>query len=458
MTVYSLNSLPEHIKETPFYKERLNEVDDEYLDALDYNDKDIPIHYLDFEDPKFLSRALRIITYWQIEDYPLIVYQYFDEYRDNYLELQTFLEKKLKENTGETNVYEHFLKFLHIDHDYILRFGCCVGSYHAIEHGLSFGNKLENKSLQYLCEGGFLSCLKLIFSKIDKKKISFLSGTKGAAIGGQLEIMKYLFDEYKDLSTEDKENNPLFITLTSADAIKATSTVDPKCKVIKFLVENGCPSHSIEFIESGSLDCIKYALSKNLIKKETSMLPLCGRARKDLIEIFYNTGFNFAPECYAMVVYGRKQKTTYECIEYLLEIGCPIDTEEITDLDTIISFDDAKTLRLLMENNFGIELTIFESIQCIDSKAIKCFEYIMSSKYWLNGSISIDDNLYSHVELDNNLEYAKIMLKYNYPREDFKLTYGDFNETSKLLFEYGFPVKKPQSKPKKKSVKSSSDN
>ena len=171
MTVYSLNTLPQHIKDTPVYQQLVDQAEDEdELDNLDYDDKLISINYLDLEDPKFFSRTLKIAKYWQIDYHPLIVYQYLDDNRDSYDVIKTFLEKKLKEFPTESSLYNHFLEFLYVDHDHILRWACVTGSYHAIEYGFSIGNKLEDKALFLLCNYGFFSCLQLIFTKVDKEE------------------------------------------------------------------------------------------------------------------------------------------------------------------------------------------------------------------------------------------------------------------------------------------------
>ena len=169
------------------------------------------------------------------------------------------------------------------------------------------------------------------------------------------------------------------------------------------------------------------------------MLELCRRGEKDLIEVLYNAGFIFDSDCYNQLIYSRN---TFDCFEFLLSIGCPIDTEDRLDITELIKKDDVRTLKLIIENNFGEELTDYEAINSVNYKAIKCFEYIMSSNFWVNVNIFVDEiDLYDIVEKNNEIEYAKIMLKYNFPRRDFKLDHGIYNETQKLLFEYGFPTR-----------------
>ena len=438
MTVYSLNTLPEHIKETPFYKERLNDVDDEDLDVLSYDDKDIPILYLKFEDPKFLSRALKIINYWHIDDYPLIVYQYLDENRDRYDDIRSFLEKKLKEYPSESSLYNHFLDFITIEDDNILRWACIVGAYHCIEYSLLIGIKLEQRALELVCIGGFLNCLQLIFSKLGKEEISFIWCTIGAAIGGHYHIMKYVFDEYNKMPTEFKEENDLWNIETTKYAIIATEKLDPECKVFKFIIENGGywkqPLSRIVAV-SGNVKCLKYVIDKKLKIVPNMVNISCGNANRDMLVLYHKNNFVFGYECYVCTIESGKESTA-DCLRYLLEINCPKPTEDGEDITVkdILKRDDVESLKILIDNDFEFKHLNFGTI--FQYNSIKIFEYLVSIEYYQGREF-----LAAVAEYDK-LEYAKILIKNKIDYDNYKPDLSEaFTETELYLFKQGVPFR-----------------
>ena len=305
MTIYSLNTLPQHIKDTPLYQERLEEADEDELDTLSYDDKLIPINYLGYKDPKFLSRALKIINYWyttnKLINYPLIMYQYLDENREIFDDIRMMLNRKIKEHPNESEHCKHFLEYIEIDHDNILRWGCIMGAYYAIEYGFIIKNELEPRALECLCIGGFLNCLQLIFSKVNKEEISFRWCAIGTAIGGHYDMMVYLYDEYNKLSDEFKEENELWDVETTKYAAIATGSSDPECKIFKFIIEHDNDYwHPIIFrqiVRKINVECLKYILDKKLKMPNTATNFISRTANKDMLVLLYEHNFEFTSLC-----------------------------------------------------------------------------------------------------------------------------------------------------------------